>query len=93
MFNKKDIIINAVPVKLFANNLGLYDNFYRNINELKSGFKIKQVGSNFFVLLPDWFINLLDAGYDCYVIKPYDNFKYEFKVEFSKKTEIGFYKK
>lgn len=27
MFNKKDIIVNAVPVKLFASNLGLYDNF------------------------------------------------------------------
>lgn len=53
MFNKKDIIVNAVPVKLFASNLGLYDNFYRNVNELKSGFKIKQVGNNFFVLLPD----------------------------------------
>ncbi|EDE1988939.1 hypothetical protein ACH17H_000577 [Campylobacter coli] len=92
MFNKKDIIVNAVPVKLFASNLGLYDNFYRNINELKSGFKIKQVGNNFFVLLPDWFIKLLEIGYDCYVIKPYDDFKYEFKVELSKKTEIGFYK-
>ncbi|EAK5592485.1 hypothetical protein DLZ67_01855 [Campylobacter jejuni] len=92
MFNKKDIIVNAVPVKLFARNLGLYDNFYRNVNELKSGFKIKQVGNNFFVLLPDWFIKLLEIGYDCYVIKPYDDFKYEFKVELSKKTEIGFYK-
>ncbi|MFY4690058.1 hypothetical protein ACOTVD_02970 [Campylobacter jejuni] len=92
MMNKNDIINNAVPVKLFASNLGLYDNFYRNVNELKSGFKIKQVGNHFYILLPEWFIKLLEIGYSCYAIKPYDDFKYEFKVELSKKTSLGFYK-
>ncbi|MBK1999975.1 hypothetical protein JG678_00740 [Campylobacter sp. 2018MI35] len=93
MFNKDDIINNAIPVKTFATNIGLYDNFYRNVNDIRSGFKIKQVGSNYFVLLPEWFVKLLEINYDCYVIKPYESFDYEFKVKITKKTEIGFYKK
>lgn len=86
---KNEIINNAVPAKIFINNLGLYDNFHRNVNDIK----VKRVGGNFFILLPDWFMKIIEAGYSCYAIKAYDNFEYEFKVSLTKKTEIGFYKR
>ncbi|MBF7045264.1 hypothetical protein IY974_01670 [Campylobacter volucris] len=92
MFGKNEIINNAVPAKIFIDNLGLYDNFHRNVNDIKSGFKVKRVGGKFFILLPEWFMKIIEAGYSCYAIKAYDDFEYEFKISLTKKTEIDFYK-
>lgn len=38
-------------------------------------------------------MKIIEAGYSCYAIKAYNDFKYEFKVSLVKKTTIGFYKR
>ena len=92
MFNKTCIINNAVSTKTFADSLGLYDNFYRNAKDFKNGFKVKRFGNGFFIILPEWFIKIIDLGYDCYALKSYDSFEYEFEIELTKKTSLGFFK-